>query len=448
MSLSLKSFLTPKPSVQDEDIEMMDHGWGESHNHSSNTEKIYGDVDDDNDRVKSHKLPIRSAASMDPKRFSNVLNNAVVTDRQYEQSSSSSDEEESNDVREAPPSQSKTENLNQLVSIEERFRSIRNEDNFQVLSSSYSQESRNKRQVRGEHGRNQRALYDNILECRIRLEPLMSAAFRLPKPDVISKLKSSTSSKDLLDPLKKCEDSLKEILQDLLEIRDSTSSSTKQKRKRTSSQDLTWEDDINIFDTELLPHVTNVTDTWHRKAQLLTGDFSGKNSRKRLKALNRTPMLQVQDTMQDVDTLVSLAQQRPENVPRLAIAESESDIRTNQKKKRHRRFDERGREIQRLTLDRSSRVRQDSEIYTDSRFYAATLKQFLESHSSSSADASAVNRRHRKRGGRRKNVDRRATKGRKLKFVEHPKLLNFMTPSARPTVTLDVERFFSSLFRS
>ena len=158
-------------------------------------------------------------------------------------------------------------------------------------------------------------------------------------------------------------------------------------------------------------------------------------------------MLQVQDTMQDVDTLVSLSQQRPENVPRLAIAESESEV-TSHEKRRHRRFDERGREIQRLTLDRSSRIRKDGEIYNDARFYAATLKQFLESHSSSSADVSAVNRGHRKRGGRRKNVDRRATKGRKLKFVEHPKLLNFMTPSARPTITLDVDRFFSSLFVS
>ena len=284
MSLSLKSFMTPKPSV-DEDIELMDHGWGEST--SKQDEKIYGgeNDDDDDDKVKSHKLHIRSAESMDPKRFKHVLSNAVVSSRQYEHSSSSEEEEE----YVAPPSQSKAENLKQLDSMEERLREIRNEDNFQVLSSSYSQESRIKKSIRGEHGRNQRALYDNVLECRIRLEPLMSAAFRLPKPDCLTKLKSS-NSKDLLDPLRDCEDSLRDILHDLLEIRESTSSSvSKMKRKRTDS--LTWDDDINIFDAELLPRITNVTDAWHRKAQLLTGDFSGKNSRKRLRALNRTQLV-------------------------------------------------------------------------------------------------------------------------------------------------------------
>lgn len=49
---------------------------------------------------------------------------------------------------------------------------------------------------------------------------------------------------------------------------------------------------------------------------------------------------------------------------------------------------------------------------------------------------------------RHKNVDRKASKGRKLRFTPHPKLENFMFPRENHSqVQIDVDRLFASLFQ-
>ena len=44
-------------------------------------------------------------------------------------------------------------------------------------------------------------------------------------------------------------------------------------------------------------------------------------------------------------------------------------------------------------------------------------------------------------------VDRRASKGRKTRYVVHKKLQNFMFPHEAPDATLDVDRLLLSLFQ-
>lgn len=44
-------------------------------------------------------------------------------------------------------------------------------------------------------------------------------------------------------------------------------------------------------------------------------------------------------------------------------------------------------------------------------------------------------------------VDRRASKGRKLRFVSHAKLQNFMFPVQQPEAPMDADRLFKSLFQ-
>jgi hypothetical protein len=44
-------------------------------------------------------------------------------------------------------------------------------------------------------------------------------------------------------------------------------------------------------------------------------------------------------------------------------------------------------------------------------------------------------------------VDRRASKGRKIRYVAHPKLQNFMFRIAAPPAELDADILFQSLFQ-
>jgi protein AATF/BFR2 len=46
---------------------------------------------------------------------------------------------------------------------------------------------------------------------------------------------------------------------------------------------------------------------------------------------------------------------------------------------------------------------------------------------------------------KRPGVDRRASKGRKLRYTVHPKLEHFMFPAPAPAAPMDVDKLFASL---
>jgi protein AATF/BFR2 len=79
------------------------------------------------------------------------------------------------------------------------------------------------------------------------------------------------------------------------------------------------------------------------------------------------------------------------------------------------------------------------ETYQDGEFYQALLGEFLES----STDQSS-HKIHREPKNR-KIVDRRASKGRKIRYHVHEKLVNFMTPD-EADVPEYASRIFANLF--
>ena len=83
----------------------------------------------------------------------------------------------------------------------------------------------------------------------------------------------------------------------------------------------------------------------------------------------------------------------------------------------------------------------DHETYGDAEFYNQLLKEFLESKQLDAGNLTAG------RGPkRRKVVDRRASKGRKLRYNVHEKLVNFMVPVPHERTSAAVDQLFSGLF--
>ena len=87
--------------------------------------------------------------------------------------------------------------------------------------------------------------------------------------------------------------------------------------------------------------------------------------------------------------------------------------------------------------------RRVAELYDDADFYEQVLKEFLESAGGGVAGAAAATKPPK----RRKVVDRRASKGRKLRYHIQQPLVNFCAP-----VELEVpawaEKVFGQLFAS
>ncbi|KAF2765905.1 TRAUB-domain-containing protein, partial [Teratosphaeria nubilosa] len=102
-------------------------------------------------------------------------------------------------------------------------------------------------------------------------------------------------------------------------------------------------------------------------------------------------------------------------------------------------------------LQLSKRIEEDSRIYDDADFYGLMLKELLEQKSADSVSASNINIdvsfQMRREAKTKKNVDTKASKGRKLRYTVHEKLQNFMAPEDRRTWgERQTDELFGSLF--
>jgi protein AATF/BFR2 len=97
---------------------------------------------------------------------------------------------------------------------------------------------------------------------------------------------------------------------------------------------------------------------------------------------------------------------------------------------------------------------QDPEIFDDDDFYQALLKDFIDQKSSQTNDPVAMSRQflelQKLRQKRTKKiVDTKATKGRKIRYVTVPKMVNFF-PACPETIEWPHEKrneLFKSLFK-
>jgi protein AATF/BFR2 len=92
-----------------------------------------------------------------------------------------------------------------------------------------------------------------------------------------------------------------------------------------------------------------------------------------------------------------------------------------------------------VVVDQSVR---DSETFDDGEFYQQLLREFLEAGGDGSGAAAGTMRSSKKL---RKKVDRRASKGRKIRYNVQEKLVNFMTSVSREPPTF-APQLFANLF--
>ena len=100
-------------------------------------------------------------------------------------------------------------------------------------------------------------------------------------------------------------------------------------------------------------------------------------------------------------------------------------------------------------LQLANQVTEDDKIYDDADFYGLLLKELLEQKSQESVAASNIDLDFsaRREARTKKNVDTKASKGRKLRYTVHEKLQNFMAPEDRRSWgERQTDDLFGSLF--
>lgn len=103
-------------------------------------------------------------------------------------------------------------------------------------------------------------------------------------------------------------------------------------------------------------------------------------------------------------------------------------------------------------LQASKSVKEDAAIYDDADFYQLLLKSLVDqrtadSEAQQSAGVATVQWAAMKEAKTSKAVDRRASRGRKMRFTVHDKLAGFMAPEDRRAWEAEaIDRFFGTLF--
>ena len=175
-------------------------------------------------------------------------------------------------------------------------------------------------------------------------------------------------------------------------------------------------------------------DRWHRKAQVQVGKMSAGGSE--MRAFNQSVSAQVASAMRIPDRLVRKSQPPAHLAPK-RLGEPEGTEKAAP-------TGDRTEDLDADDLEAAARAEaRVEEIYDDADFYEQVLKEFLESAGAAAGLAAAAS----KPAKRRKVVDRRASKGRKLRYHVQQKLVNFCAP-----VELEVpqwaEKIFGQLFAS
>ncbi|KAK2911512.1 hypothetical protein Q8A67_003645 [Cirrhinus molitorella] len=344
----------------------------------------------------------------------------------------------------------------------------------------FSKEKVDEEVEKGHAVKNQLALWDLMLERRIKMQKALVTANQLPQPQTFPEFKRKGGA-EYAEALKNSHKALKALQRSLLELQDLLLYQNPE--TRAISQGKTWdasssakddeeissEDDLENGDggqkkkqearkgppkrklemaeypnfmakrfAAFLPYRDATLQKWYDKTRLTTG-----KSKKGFGAFDRNILTQVEQVLLDKDRLVRRTQTRRSEYrvlgkPEPVITEIENSTPEGE-----------GAE---LALKANVRLKDlDEEIFDDDDFYHQLLRELIERKTSATDpnDQVAMGKQwlaiQKLRSKIKKKVDTRASKGRKLRFHIHSKLMNFMAPIDNSNMSDDAR---SELFRS
>ncbi|KAJ6439704.1 Protein BFR2 [Purpureocillium lavendulum] len=254
----------------------------------------------------------------------------------------------------------------------------------------------------------QRKSYDGLLNLRIRLQKALIAANTLPTLNMDVDGES--------EPYEAAEEAAVKLLNTISALRENFGVKTGGKRKReldiTMDSDAIWKQIQNEDDSAVRFREERL-EKWSRKVQSVNVAPSGLGQK------NKSLVSALQDQLVNPDSRLL----KRTRIPR-SCAPAQA----------------------------AKKVTEDEGVYDDADFYQLLLKELVDQRTveTSSAQISAVPTvmlTAAKEAKARKQVDRKASKGRKMRFTVHEKLQNFMAPEDRTSWESGaVDRFFGTLF--
>ncbi|KAL6125835.1 hypothetical protein ACLB2K_073886 [Fragaria x ananassa] len=280
--------------------------------------------------------------------------------------------------------------------------------------------------LKGQALKNQKVIWDKTLEFRFLLQKPFSSSNRLPQEPVRSQFCGShedvnAAYSDLVASSKKTLNSLLELQEALIEknpaiTQDATSGNSGRSKHSEPSKNIGVDGDedwsrISNLLSRMATFRNKEIDKWQTRAQVNTGAASIKG---RLQAFNQSISQQVTAYMRDPSRMVRQMQTRQSAVGVFGTVLKGEDT-------------PKGEELQ---SDAAAQADGDPELLDDSEFYQQLLKEFFETIDPTSSETAFYSLK-KMQSKKRKIVDRRASKSRKIRYNVHEKIVNFMAPEPR-----------------
>ncbi|KAJ1962080.1 rRNA-processing protein bfr2 [Dipsacomyces acuminosporus] len=330
--------------------------------------------------------------------------------------------------------------------IREEIRKL--EEGEKALLKSITQTARSDVE-KGQHVLNQTRLWEGALDARIRVQKLVAAADELPRFDLFEELVESrftgSGSDDEkeedadseINKLERARESVGLLLSSLVDLRRSLAEqnpaakqsqeavhANRKKRKASRSADedhdivVTW-NELEDLREGFLPYRNESLEKWSNKVQI----SASVTANKKFKAINQGILHQISQTLAGEERLIERTQLKRAEYKVIGKEGIESE------------GDEAAQGMpasSSVAVDAHLKDR-DAEIFDDTDFYQQLLRELIESRMVDTNDPTAslgvrwaaVKQQSR---SKKRSVDTKASKGRKIRYHVMEKLQNFMPP--------------------
>ncbi|GAA6049133.1 hypothetical protein JCM3770_003902 [Rhodotorula araucariae] len=281
---------------------------------------------------------------------------------------------------------------------------------------------------KGRDVKKQLAFCDSLLEARIKLQKAVGAANLLPPPTHGAEAYFAELADEVTDARHEVDELAEELFalresllatNDKVEIPADLSTSRKRKRAPSSASDSAaclsaTLSDLRALESAFDPFLRSTVSKWSDKVLAASGLALSKD--KKFKAVNQNALAQI-------DHALSSAGERERLVRRTRTRRAEGQVVGKPAG---------AAASQAVELEENKGKEVDNECFDDSDFYQQLLRDVVESRMLDLDDATLTQLRHATATARgkkvKKQVDTRASKGRKIRYHVHEKVQNFMIP--------------------
>lgn len=380
------------------------------------------------------KRNARQLYGMDKKYSGSVASRKDFDQQEYGSSDSdnmtethseeATDSEQSNG---STSSEDESENDEYFDSSISNFASINSNDKAAVSMKIMDSKRIDEEVKKGQSIQNQQKIWENLLEARIKAQKMLTTANAMPDYDshiellevhseaFSNKVEQSLSNiYNLLDNLVELQSTLVKNFTDTKNLKLKRKSKSKPSNMFTKRSKLAEYDDLISKNNELYNEFRNTTlQKWHERTKTVK-EMKGSTG-------NIDFMTKIQNALLKKDEMIR---------------------KTQLFRGGYNLF---GRD----TFNNGELY--SAEIFDDSEFYHQQLRELIEYKSGLDENQFEIAQKlielQRVRGKMQKRVDTRASKGRKIRYIVHNKLVNFMAPNDECTMSDEAKvELFNSLF--